>query len=233
MPDEETSASPDDADDDAAPPRRFLSSIFTPRSSGKLTDPELRAKMRTLDPQERRLGLIGVPLALVVTLLTLRKVAVSLRIAQPVKGSNGKLSCSHLHGSTLVGKLCEVPVLGHPSDYQLIFSLGLVLSAVLLVGTLRSMRTLVIFTSLFIGLFAGIPGILFLFYGGWLVLRSWRLQRFGAKDAATARRKSIERSAERKEQRRAKATAAADGTAGKPVIQPSKRYTPKTKPRRR
>jgi hypothetical protein len=230
MPEEETDASADDADDAQPERRSFFSTIFTPRSAGKLTDPELRAKMRTLDPQERRLGFIGVPLALIVTFLTLRKVAVGVKISQPIKGK-----CA-LRGSSLVGKkLCELPILGHASDYKFVFALGCVLSVVLVVGTLRSMRTLVIFTSLFIGLFAGIAGILFLFYGGWLVLRSWRLQRFGAKDAATARSASIERAAQRREQKktRTRTSAVAEGTLGKPVIQRSKRYTPKTKSRRR
>src|SRR5271154_677623 len=151
MPDEEIDASADDADDAQPERRSFFSSIFTPRSSGKLTDPELRAKMRTLDPQERRLGFIGVPLALIVTVLTLRKVAVGVKISQPVKGK-----CA-LRGASLVGKkLCELSVLGHASDYKFVFALGCVLTVVLLISTLRSMRTRVIFTSLFIGLFAGI-----------------------------------------------------------------------------
>jgi hypothetical protein len=226
MPDDELDE-PFDGEGEVPERPSFLASLFSSKSSGKLTDPELRERMRTLDPQERRFGFIAVPLALLATLFTLHSVT-TIALYMPKHNK-----CSQ-HGAKLVNHLCEVPVLGHPSDYKLIFSLGLVLSLVLAYGALRSMRTLVIFTTLFIGLFAGIPGILFLFYGGWLVIRSWRLQRFGAKDAATARRASIERSAERREQRRvAKEGGATTGGTTRSVIQPSKRYTPKAKPRRR
>lgn len=239
MPEDESDDSFDDvADDetDAEPPRpSFLASLFTPKSSGRISDPELRERMRTLDPQERRFGFIGVPLALLVSLLTLRKITTTISVGPPSKiGRPCKTGSSLNHAL----KLCEVTVTGHAADYQLIFALGLVLSAVLLFGTYRSIRTLVIFTTLFIGLFAGVPGILFLFFGGWLVLRSWRLQRYGAKDGATARRVAMERSAEKRDQRRARASGATAGGAkagpsGKPVIPPSKRYTPKAKPRRK
>jgi hypothetical protein len=232
MPDDDpdTSVGEDDEESgDESPPRRSLSSFMKPRSSRPTTDGELREQMRTLDPRERRYAFILVPVGLLVTVLQLRAYTTSIKVEKPKNGS-----CAFLHGSSLVGKSCELPIVGHATDYKLIFVLGLVLCGVLLLGARRSMRTLVIFTAAFIGLFAGIPGILFLCYAGWLVWRSWQLQRHGTKDSAEYRKLSAERNAERAAERRERRSKkGSEEPTGRPQIQASKRYTPKSKAKRR
>jgi hypothetical protein len=97
--------------------------------------------------------------------------------------------------------------------------------------------------TIFMGLFAGIAGfryspIIFICgmgYAVWLLVRSWRLQRYGVKDSKSVRKIAVERAEARKEERRTtRQTGATPRPTGKPAPTPSKRYTaPKSKPRRK
>jgi Flp pilus assembly pilin Flp len=123
-----------------------------------------------------------------------------------------------------------VPVTFTPGHYAIEFGLLVVLGAVILFGVWRSMRVLVAVASLFSGFASGLLGLLSIFYGAWLLLRSWRLQRYGVTDGASVRKVATERATERREAKKAPATPAASGP--QPVTS-SKRYTPKAKPRKR
>jgi hypothetical protein len=239
--DDDGSYDADDIDSDEPsgeerPPRSsWLASIITPKSAGHLTDPELRRKMRTLDPQERRIAFFAAPIALALSLINYLPLVLhntTTYQSEPFTGPKSDPHCAYTLADK--GKVCELMILHHPGDYILEFIAALVVCSVLLYATWRSKRTLAIFSTLLIGLFSGIVGLLFLLYGGWLVLRSWRLQRYGAKDAATARKVSIEQTAERREQRRNRPERTSGGAPSvRPEIKPSKRYTPKAKRRRR
>jgi hypothetical protein len=104
-------------------------------------------------------------------------------------------------------------------------------------------RTFVSFALFLIGfaftLFIGLIGFVFILVGGWLMLRAWRINRYGTTDAKAIRQEAASRP-------RGKAAASASrgssGTSkGKESSQPgarkpptaSKRYTPKAPPRKK
>jgi hypothetical protein len=137
-----------------------------------------------------------------------------------------------------MAKTCET--IYHPSDFIIQFCVLLAVGGVLLFAVWRSKRSLAIFTSLFIGLgsfFVGVP-VVFLIgtaFAVWLLVRSWRLQRFGTTDGKEIRKEAVARNEAKREARRA-AKEGRDVTpaaTGRTTVEPSKRYTPKAKPRRR
>lgn len=100
-------------------------------------------------------------------------------------------------------------------------------------------RTFVSFALFLIGfaftLFIGLIGFLFILVGGWLMLRAWRINRYGTTDAKAIRQEAATRP-------RGKAAASANtATKGKASSQPgvrkpptaSKRYTPKSPARKK
>jgi hypothetical protein len=226
----------DDEDAPPATPRRsWRSSLFTPTAEQELSDPELRERMRTLDTTERKWGFGASGFVLVLSLLLVPSLLHNTKVA--ATGKPNRTGCADIGDVWSVAKKTCYHVY-HPSDFILEFTLLVVIGAVLLFAVWKSMRALTIFTALFIGLaaiFVGvvIVGFVALAYGGWLLTRSWRLQRFGAKDSKTVRKVAAERAEDRKEAKAAaKASPARAGVAKTSVTQ-SKRYTPKSKPRRK
>ena len=224
----------------AAPPRRSrLPSLFTPTADAAISDPELGERMRTLDRTERKWGFGASAFVLALSCLLIPSLLHTTSSVTKYKLDHAACTLAHY---TWIAKTksCELIKVYHPSDFALEFVLLLVIGSVLLFAVWRSMRALTIFTSIFVGLaalFVGIVivGFLAMGYGFWLLTRSWRLQRFGAKDSRTVRKVSMERAEER---RVAKREARQSGSRSTPASvksgpTPSKRYTPKSKPRRR
>lgn len=101
-------------------------------------------------------------------------------------------------------------------------------------------RTFVSFALFLIGfaftLFIGLIGFVFILVGGWLMLRAWRMNRYGTTDA-----KAIRQEAATRPRGKAAATAKTATRGGKASTQPgvrkpptaSKRYTPKSPPRKK
>jgi hypothetical protein len=133
----------------------------------------------------------------------------------------------------LVGANCVHPVTHHPSQYVVQFCLALLLGIALLTVVWFAKRTLTIFVSFLAGLAIGALGLALIGYGGWLLVRSWRLQRYGATDGKTARATSMQRAEAKREYRRAQRSGATPSPTGKSLPGQSKRYTPKSKPRRK
>jgi hypothetical protein len=222
-----------DDEEAPAPERRSrLTSLFTPDAEAELSDPKLRERMRTLDATERKIGFgaAGIVLAAVLLIIPFVLHGSKQTVAKPPKGH-----CFfpfHAVGSSCVQNF-------PPSHFVLPFALLLAIGAVLALAVWRSMRAL----TIFMGLFAGIAGfryspIIFICgmgYAVWLLVRSWRLQRYGVKDSKSVRKIAVERAEVRKEERRtARQTGATPRPTGKPAPTPSKRYTaPKSKPRRK
>jgi hypothetical protein len=181
--------------------------------------------MRTLDVLERKwgFGIAAIPLVIALVLLP--------RVLHNTPGTaSTKFVLHHCLPAHHVGALCVVPVIFTPAHYALEFGLLVFMGAVLLLGVWRSMRVLVAVASIFAGLATGFVGLVPIFYGAWLLLRSWRLQRYGVTDGASVRKVVAERSKEKREAKKAPAPAGDPGA--RPVTQ-SKRYTPKAKPRKR
>jgi hypothetical protein len=138
--------------------------------------------------------------------------------------------------------LCQ-QTLHDKGEWLLQFSVVLVVGLALFYTAWRRKRAGVATFSLLIGLYLGIfgLGVVFFFYGAWLMLRAYRLQRYGdatwkgsnriAKEMAAARRAGTDYRPALADGDTTVAPVSAPRTATPPP--PSKRYTPKKQSRRR
>ncbi len=186
--------------------------------------------MKRLDERERKWGLGAVALLIAGALaLYVPRLSHNTTVTTVWKKVHGVWPTHS--GCAPMAKTCP-PLLTvyHPSYYLLPALVSFALIAILAIGLARSMRTLSIFTAFLGGLALGgsILSTLGAFaWGIWVLARSWRLSKYGTKDAKAASQVSKERLAERKEAKRTKATGTAPPTpAGRPHPERSKRYTP-------
>jgi len=126
-------------------------------------------------------------------------------------------------------------------DAWLLMAAILVFCAVGFIALWKRKRTLVTFSLFLIGfgftLFIGIVGFVFILLGGWLMLRAWRLNKYGSTNAKVVAREAAAarpRKGERATKDRGKEPAKASSSSGdrKPPTA-SKRYTPKAPPRKK
>ncbi len=126
-------------------------------------------------------------------------------------------------------------------DAWLLGGVILLLGALGLLALWRRKRTLVAFDLFLVGfgftLFVGLAGFIFIFLGGWLMLRAWRLNKYGTTNAKAIAKEAAARprGRDRKEAARSGAKAT-KGSSGPPERKPpaaSKRYTPKSPPRKK
>ncbi|HUD70053.1 MAG TPA: hypothetical protein VMQ40_07425 [Acidimicrobiales bacterium] len=232
----------DAAEATSVPERTGFLSRFAPKPSGPLSDQDLRGRMRTLDPLERKWGFGVGAVPLLVALILMPRVLHNTPGTAPWRVVNKHcLKPGHLVGGA--GSACVVNVTFTPGHYALEFGLLVVLGAVIMFAVWKSMRVLAAVASIFSGLATGLVGLLAILYGAWLLLRSWRLQRYGVTDGASVRKVATERASERRaakklspsssERRESKRSAASIATTGTKPVTSSKRYTPKAKPRKR
>ncbi|HWD55088.1 MAG TPA: hypothetical protein VG346_08185 [Acidimicrobiales bacterium] len=173
--------------------------------------------MRSLDPQEAKFSFAAFVLAAIGG------------IAVPV------YELLH-HTVTKAGKasVSDAP------DALLLGGVVLVLCVMGFVALWKRKKTFVAFVLFFIGfaatVFFGLVGFVFILLGGWLMLRSWRINKYG-----TTNSKMIAKEAANRPRGKAARTAAAPKSTGrtssppgarKPPT-PSKRYTPKAPARKK
>ena len=121
------------------------------------------------------------------------------------------------------------------------FALIVVAGVAMLVFTLRAKRAGIAFCGLFIGLALGTIGLPFLALGGWLIVRAFRLQKYGDATFAGSNKIARERAKAKREGRTVTPRAtrgSARGSSRNAVKLPtgpeaSKRYTPKKQVRKR
>jgi len=127
-------------------------------------------------------------------------------------------------------------------DAWLLGALIVVLAVLGFVAVWRRKRTMVTFDLVFIGfaftLFIGLVGFLYIFLGGWLFLRAWRVGKYGTTSGKVIARQTAERRAARsgrgKEASGSKSgSKALSPPAGRKPPTASKRYTPKSPPRKK
>jgi hypothetical protein len=122
--------------------------------------------------------------------------------------------------------------------------LGGALIALSLLGSLflwKRRRSLVAFDLFLIGfgftLFIGLAGFAFIVLGGWLMLRAWRMNRYGTTNSKAIARQAAARprGRDRRGTSSGPAKTSSKGSSPAPRKPPeaSKRYTPKTPPRRK
>jgi hypothetical protein len=193
------------------------------RDPQQVVPPEDRKEaMSSLDRTEHKFALGGLILA------TLAGIAVPLWVV-----SQNRVD-KHGHNSIAVAP-----------DAWLLMAAILVFCAIGFFALYKGKRTLVTFSLFLIGfgftLFIGIIGFAFILLGGWLMLRAWRLNKYGstnakvvAREAAAGRKASREsggRRGSKEPARAAKVTSSSGGSRKPPTA--NKRYTPKAPPRKK
>jgi hypothetical protein len=195
--------------------RDTFSTGAAPKAPAEVLSPgQRRAAMTGLDAMELKWSKSGLTIAAVLG------VALSLYLA------------THRHRTVKVhGHLTQVPISG---TYLLLGGIVLAFCVVGYIGLRRRKRTLLVFSFFITGfaftlIFAPV-GLAFIVMGGWLMLRAYRIQKFGTPNAKQAARQA----AVLPPRRERKAAAVA---ASKPKVQAApkanKRYTPKAPPRKR
>ena len=84
-------------------------------------------------------------------------------------------------------------------------------------------------------IFIGLAGFAFILLGGWLMLRAWRLSKYGTTDTKVIRRVAATqpRGRQRKEAAARSTSKTAGGPAARKAPTASKRYTPKAPARKK
>ena len=133
----------------------------------------------------------------------------------------------------LIHGICQYTHLTHSSVWLLKFLEFIILGAAVVFFSYRRKRAGVATAALIMGLALGAAGLPFLLVGGWLVVRAFRLQKYGDASFSGSSKRAREMAQARKAARASGSrTPTADGPS-RGVPAPSKRYTPKQRPRRR
>ncbi len=190
-----------------------------------------------LDKFERGFSLAGAGIAFAVALVTAIEWVRNAPITTSVKPTKG-LCPKHVPTYHLRAGLCTYKTIETSGYWEIRFAFVLIVAACLLYFALRRKRAGVICFTLFLGLGLGVQlGLVFLLLGVWLLVRAWRLQRYGVATMRGSSRAAKEISQAKREGRAPRATSAkvADAPSPKTATAPvaSKRYTPKKPPRKR
>ncbi len=199
-----------------------------------------------LDKLERRISLIAAGIAGALAAYLIPHLLKNSTVTDTANKAKSKPYCTKpFH---LVGNACKHLQLTHPSFWWPQFLLIVALGAAIFIFTQIGRRVGVVVACLMAWLAlsasavsaAGLP---FLFVGGWLMVRAFRLQKWGdatfsgsnrsAREQAKAKRAS--REVAPRTRKAAKGSKAAEPTVARSAAPPapSKRYTPKQKPRKR
>ena len=202
----------------AAPGKR---SGGDPTPPGPIVNPaQRRAAMSSLDATETKWAKAGLAIAAIIGAAIVIYLAVDHRTKKVTEKVHG---VTHTH---------LVPL---SDTYLLVGAIVVVFCLLGFEGIRRKRRTLVVF-ALFIDGFAftaigAAPiGLAMIFLGGWLMLRAYRIQKFGTPNAKQAARQAAARPP-RRERKQAERTPPTP-TGHKPPTA-NKRYTPKAPPRKK
>jgi hypothetical protein len=187
-----------------------------------------------LDKTERNVSLFGVGIAMVISLVSLVAWIKKSPVITTQKYVKGKTCPSAFPKH--VGLFCEHILHASDAYWATRFLFVFVVALLILFFTLRRKRAGVACFSVFLGIGLGIAGVVFVFMGAWLIVRAFRLQRYGEASWSKSNKAAREMAQARKEGR--DPTPKASSTTEKaalPIAPPSasKRYTPKQKPRKR
>jgi len=198
-----------------------------------------------VDETERLFGFAGSILAIVIALYLIpTRLTKNSWITDTAKPKGTTCPTGYVYHASE----CTKQVLTHPSYWLPQFLLTLIVGLVMLAFTYRRKRAGVAFCALLLGLstssFIGLLSFLFLVLGGWLIVRAFRLQKFGdptfkgsnakAREMAKAKRegRAVETpTAPTTRKSSSKSTAKSTTRSSTPAA--SKRYTPKQPPRKR
>jgi hypothetical protein len=196
-----------------------------------------RKSVMSLDDQERRFSFIGSILAVPLAIVYAYEVAHAKAKTISVKPLSSGLCVKGFH---LVGKMCHGIQPAQRSGYELAVIVLVVMGAALAIFAYRRNRPGAIVSSLLLGFLASTLGIIYMFFGAWLAVRAFRLNKYGDPTFKGSNLRARERSQERRAAKAAQPTkgsrsrssksGASSGSLKTPA--PSKRYTPKKTNRR-
>ncbi len=217
---------------DSTPTRSFG------RRAGRRDSVAPREAVLGLDSLERGISLFGASVALVLALVTAVEWARNLPVVTTTKHVAGK-ACPKAY-PTLVNSLCEHITKTSRSEWEVRFFFILLVALCILWFALRRKRAGVACFAIFLGLGLGIEsGLVFFFLGAWLIVRAYRLQKYGVPTMLGSNRVAKEMAIERREGRSSRGVSSASSSSAKSTApkatapEASKRYTPKKPPRRR
>jgi hypothetical protein len=137
-------------------------------------------------------------------------------------------------GYHLVGSLCEKSHLAQPSTYWPQFIEILVIGGVMMIFAVKAKRAGVAMCALLLGLALGTVGFPFVLLAAWLIVRAFRLQKYGDASFSGSGKRAREM-AQAKKEGRSYAPRDTKTANARPTSAPeaSKRYTPKKPPRKK
>jgi hypothetical protein len=191
-----------------------------------------------MDDVERRISLFAVAIAMAISIFYASQWIKKAPVITKQAFVKGKACPSTF--KTHVGAYCEHILRQSSSYWATHFLLIFVVGLIILFFTLRRKRAGVACFACFLGVGLPLVGIAFLFLGVWLIVRAFRLQRYGEASWSGSNKAAREIAKAKREGRVAKtkstsssapASAPVPGPVSPPVA--SKRYTPKQKPRKR
>ena len=195
-----------------------------------------------LDQTERNFSYFGGVVALILAAIFIPRLLKNTWITETAKPKG--TTCPT--GYTYHASECTKQVLTHPSYWVPQFLIALIIGLVMLAFAYRRKRAGVVTCALLLGLSMGTTGFIFLLLGGWLVVRAFRLQKFGdatfkgsnarAREMAQAKKEGrvLESSGSSASDSSSKSGSKSAKASTKPSTPaPSKRYTPKQQPRKR
>lgn len=225
------------------PPKKEVQAEIAaePEDYSRLTDDEKRARIVTIDPLERKLGMAAAAFAAVLALLFNVPYMISkIAVATPTKPvghacPNGLTYTTHGSGAATCNGVYPA------SHYILPLVVSLLLALAIFVTVRIGRRSALAFTTALTGVSFGSILYLVPFVGlaGWMLLRGHRTQKYGAPNAKSPRPGYVPPVGRATGRRAASGTAAngrsrrgtdANSAARKPP-QASKRYTPKAPPK--
>ena len=151
-------------------------------------------------------------------------------VTDTAKLSSAKTCPTNYH---LVHGVCQYTHLTHPIDWLPQFLEIIVFGAAIVLFAYRRKRAGVSAAALIMGLALGTAGLPFLLLGGWLIVRAFRLQKYGDASFSGSSKRAREMAQDRKAARAQGVRPRATDDATRILPAPSKRYTPKQRPRRR
>lgn len=141
-------------------------------------------------------------------------------------------------GFHLTNKICEEVTKSTAGAWEVRLLFIVVVALCILYFTVRRKRAGVACFAIFLG-FGPVygAGLLFVLLGAWLIIRAYRLQKYGEAGFASSNRVAKERGQAKRAGRSAKTSSASESkdATSRTIAAPeaSKRYTPKKPPRRR
>ena len=193
-----------------------------------------------LDNFERSVGLIAGALALLLASLYIHKLLgnTTLVVTSPLTKSKQCTKAALALGYKMVKTFCEKTVLTTPSHWWPQFLLIFVVGLAIIAFSYWRKRVGVAVCGFLLGLALGIAGLIYLFLGGWLVIRAFRLQKYGDASFAGSGRAAREINQEKRAAKGEGREPRTKSKKGDVVITPpkpveSKRYTPKKPPPRK